>query len=182
MPKKTGPAPSLPLLKEFLAYNPEDGLFRWLKRANQNGSAEAGSVAGSPRDDDAGYIRIKLKGVFYQAHRVAWLYIHEEWPPEEIDHINGDPSDNRIVNLRCATPSQQGANRKRRSDNQSGYKGVYWHKPTSKWLAYIYRGGPRIDLGYFDDPAMAHAAYISAAESLFGEFAYDGVSNRAEMV
>lgn len=180
MSKKMGLPPSIELLKEFLDYNPQDGLFRWLKRANQNGSAEPGTIAGGP-SGDASYIRIRLKGRFYKAHRLAWLYVHGEWPPE-IDHINGDTGDNTIANLRPATPSQQAANRKLRSDNTSGYKGVYWHKPKSKWLAYIYQRGSRVNLGFFDDPAIAHAAYVSAAKSLFGAFAYDGVSNRMEAI
>jgi len=88
-----------------------------------------------------------------------------------VDHINGDPFDNRKCNLRICEPIQNWWSRKKRSDNTSGFKGVTWSKRNSKWNARIKKFGKRISLGYFDTPQEAHAAYCKAADEMFGEFA-----------
>ena len=113
-----------------------------------------------------GYIVVRVDLVLHQAHRLAWLYVHGSWPVDQIDHINCDPSDNRICNLREATPAQNQANT--RSYAKSGFKGV--RKNFSKWNAYI--GGRTFKhLGSFDTPEEANAAYLTAARARSGEFA-----------
>lgn len=88
-----------------------------------------------------------------------------------VDHINGDPLDNRKCNLRICEPIENWRSCKRRKDNTSGYKGVSWSKSNKKWNARIKHEGKRISLGYFVTPEAAHAAYCKAADELFGEFA-----------
>jgi len=91
-----------------------------------------------------------------------------------VDHINGDPLDNRRQNLRPATPSQNQANRTKyqgRRGVTSRYKGVCWHRKDKKWMARIYRDGKQIYLGGFDCEIEAAKAYDSAALEIFGEFA-----------
>ena len=89
----------------------------------------------------------------------------------EGDHINGDSLDNRRENLRLASHTENVRNKKRGRNNTSGYKGVYWDSFTNKWMAAITHNYKFINLGRFDDPEVAHAAYLSAAQSLFGDFA-----------
>lgn len=84
------------LVRSFLSYDPETGEFRWLLR--KGWERGAGRVAGSKKR--RGYVDIGILGTVYQAHRLAWLHYHGEWPKQQIDHINRVRDDNRIVNLR----------------------------------------------------------------------------------
>jgi len=154
-------------LRRVLRYDMDTGEFVWLLALSRN--VEAGSKAGCLRQD--GYRVICVGRRRYPEHRLAWLYVHGEWPPDDIDHINGDRADNRLANLRLATRTMNNGNSKRRTDNTSGHKGVYWNAQRGKWQAKIRRKGVEKHLGLFDDKAAAAAAYRRAAESLFGEFA-----------
>lgn len=149
-------------LKELLHYDPETGAFTWI--VDRRGKAQAGTIAGCV--EPQGYIRIRIKNKLYKAHRLAWLYTYGIWPKDQIDHINGVRNDNRICNLREASNAENCQNADIRSDNTSGYIGVYWNKRTSKWVANI-----RVDyklkrLGLFDTPEEAYAAYLKAKEAL----------------
>lgn len=93
---------------------------------------------------------------------------------ELVDHANGNPLDNRRANLRLATRSQNMMNRSKNINNQSGFKGVIFHKESGKWRAVINANKKRHRLGLFDTPEEAHAAYCKAAEFLHGEFANFG--------
>jgi len=90
---------------------------------------------------------------------------------EAVDHVNGNPLDNRRINLRLASKSQNAANAKLRSDNSSGYKGVCWSIPGNRWRAYARANGKQIHLGYYDTAEDAHQAYCKFAEEHYGEFA-----------
>lgn len=153
-------------LKEFVKYEPESGAFTWLK---SRGKAAKGRAAGSLNRD--GYLRICIDGVRYSAHCLAWLYVKGTFPEDQIDHINGIRSDNRICNLRLATRSQNQCNSRRNSRNKSGYKGVHWSKHDKVFRASIEVNGKKIGLGAFHDAISAHAAYCVAAKKYFGEFA-----------
>jgi hypothetical protein len=83
-----------------------------------------------------------------------------------IDHINGVSSDNRICNLREATISENGQNRKRGKNNTSGFTGVSWHKSKNKWCSQIRVNGDLIALGSFDTPQEANDAYLLAKSKL----------------
>lgn len=91
--------------------------------------------------------------------------------PDEVDHINRNPLDNRRSNLRLATSSQNAFNRSQRPDNTTGYRGVSWHKVVQKWAAKICYCGKQKHLGVFDTPEEAALVYDSAAIELHGEFA-----------
>jgi hypothetical protein len=137
-------------LKHRLSYDRDTGGFRW---RNPVGSrVRAGDSIG--KATDYGRVRIALDHRNYKAHHLAWLYVHGEWPPMEIAHINGDPSDNRIANLRLATES--------RCKKPSGKKGVSWHKIGNKWQAQIKIKGKTCHLGLFTTVEAAHAAYVDA--------------------
>lgn len=110
----------------------------------------------------------------YFAHRLAWFYVRGEWPPAEIDHINCDPSDNRISNLRPATRTENSANTRRPRHNSSGVKGVAWDKTRRKWMAFCSFGGKFTNLGRFSTREQAAAAYFARASSVNGAFARAG--------
>jgi len=105
---------------------------------------------------------------FYYGHRLAWWLHYGKWPTGEIDHINGNKSDNRIVNLRLATRGQNVDNRKK---HRTGPKGAFRFKRGPKWTAQIRHDGVKYHLGVFDDERIAHEAYCEAARRLKGEFA-----------
>ena len=156
----------LDYLKAVLHYDPDTGLFTYLVK---RGQCIPGRIAG--KKSKHGYWRVSVDRVLYSAHRLAWFYVNEEWPTGDIDHVNRDKLDNRIRNLRLATPSQNGANTAVKSRNTSGFKGVTWHKSCKKWQAAIKVAGKNIHLGLWDDPKEAHAAYVAAANEHFGEYA-----------
>lgn len=92
---------------------------------------------------------------------------------EQIDHINNKKNDNRKINLRKVTDSQNNMNRKLRSNNTSGVTGVYWDKSSQKWFAQIVANKEKKFLGYFNDFNDAVTARKDAEEKYFGEFSYD---------
>lgn len=152
--------------RELLHYDRETGIFTW---ALSRGSISAGSRAGNA--DASGYIRIRIDRVLHHAHRIAWLIVHGAFPAVEIDHRNGIRSDNRIVNLREATRTQQLWNKAIQSNNRSGFKGVTFYQRDSVWVATIAYGGRSHHLGRFPTAEIAHAAYAERARRVFGEFA-----------
>jgi hypothetical protein len=109
-----------------------------------------------------GYRHIELKGKSYRIHRLIWMYLHDRWPTEMIDHINGNKLDNSIVNLREVTAKQNAENRNC-VQAISGMKGVI---PTTKgrWKASIGHNGKVIYLGTYDSKQEAHNIYCKAAQ------------------
>ncbi len=88
----------------------------------------------------------------------------------QVDHRHGNGLDNRRSNLRVATGLQNSRNARIRKDNSSGFKGVSWNKSARKWHARIKVDGSRINLGNYETPEAAHAAYAKASAELHGEF------------
>ena len=153
-------------LRELLRYDPGTGDFTCLV---DRGKAKIGTVAGTINPE--GYVIIEIDHRSYRAHRLAWLYMTGEWPKGQVDHRDGSRAYNAWSNLREATQTQQNGNRGVDRRNTSGLKGVSWHKHSQRWRATILFEGRCRHLGYFDEKAVAHEAYCTAARQLFGEFA-----------
>ena len=154
--KKANPIPSE--IKEYLEYDSCSGVITWKVKRNRN---EPGSLAGCTAP--VGYIKIGFKQKEYYAHRIAWFLYYGEDPGENlIDHINRIKTDNRIVNLRLATKSQNAINQPA--------KGFSYYKHRKKWVAYITHRGVKHSLGYFDCPLIARLAYEDKKRELCGEF------------
>ena len=142
-------------VRELLDYDKETGIFMWKSTAR---GIKADRVAGCKTDVR---VLIGIKRKLYKAHRLAWLYVHGVYPPDMIDHIDGNPGNNRLKNLRLATNAENGQNRKKaRSDSSTGLIGVTPHKPSGLFRASIKYGGKRHSLGYYKTPEEAHQAYL----------------------
>lgn len=142
-------------VREVFTYNPATGDF-----------CKAGKPVGYITGP--GYVYLSIDGKSRLAHRLAWLYVHGEFPKHQIDHINGVRTDNRIDNLRDVAPRVNNENRRRvRSDNKSSrMTGVSWHVHSAKWRARIWQKGTEHRLGLFDTPEDASAAYLEAKRRL----------------
>ncbi len=153
-------------LKTQLHYNPETGIFIRLISGGNN-KYKVGSVAGG--FDALGYIAINISGKKYKAHRLAWFYIHGEWPKDKIDHINCIRSDNKIKNLRESTQQENCFNSCKRKNNKTGYKGVVLTK-TGKYKACATLNYKNINLGYYENAKDAYMAYINFAKKNHKDF------------
>lgn len=153
--------------RERLDYDPETGIFLWKWRdsVKRQLNTRAGKIAGCANRD--GYLLIMVDGVPHRAHRLAWLIVTGEWPVDQIDHVNGDPADNRVANLRAVNHAENMRNQAMPRNNTSGVVGVARHKATGKWVAYIYANGSRLCLGSFTAKTDAIAAR-RAAEITYG--------------
>lgn len=154
------------IVRADLAYDPMTGVFTWTaRRVGVSHGAKVGIV------NKHGYVVIPLRRVQFHAHRLAWAHYFGAFPTGQIDHINGDKADNRIANLRLASPSQNKANTKAQKNNGHGSKGVFWSKKDGRWIARIQKSGIRRSLGSFLSYDAAVSAYETAAREMFGEFA-----------
>lgn len=159
-------------LRELYHYDLETGIF-----INKTGP-RCGRPVHRKTPSIGSYVRIRIavspgKYERFRAHRLAWQYVYGDIPSGiEVDHINRDPSDNRICNLRLATHAQNTMNQTVHSNNRIGMKGVSMQK--GRYRAQIDIAGKTISLGTFDTPEQAHKAYCAAAKRSFGAYASDG--------
>ena len=137
--------PSKEYLSQLFEYR--DGNLFW--KVQKSYRTKIGQKAGTKSTN--GYYNIRVDGVLHKLHRIIYV-LHFDFVPEQLDHIDGDPSNNRIENLRPCNYSENGRNRTKQKNNTSGYKGVSFHKHTNKWIAFCDGKG----LGYFDTPEKAY--------------------------
>ena len=148
-------------LKELLHYDPETGVFVWkVAHPRVRAGGRAGSIS------SRGYVRIRISGKDYWAHRLAWLYIHGDFPKNEVDHKDGDKTNNRIDNLRDCTHAQNHQNRVSMPGSSSKYPGVSWYKNSKKWRAKIVLHGKDKYLGLYESEVDAYKAYCKAKYEL----------------
>ena len=118
--------------RELFNYSPETGVISWSKTSGPR--SQKGAEAGWSQ---AGYRRIQADGEMYMSHRVAWLLAYGDWPFAQIDHIDGNRTNNRLENLREASHLENMKNKKTYTTNKSGVVGVYWAADREKWRARI---------------------------------------------
>lgn len=140
---------------DLLSYDQKTGEFRWSVNATKRVALKRAGAY-----DKHGCLNIKINGRSYMAHRIAWFFSYGKWPDGLIDHINGNPSDNRIQNLRDVTASVNQQNQRNAAKrNKTGLLGVC--PKGSKWRAQIVLGGKKVHIGMYPTPEDAHRAYIS---------------------
>ena len=159
------PVEELALLKSCVIYNCETGKLHWHPSGPHRNrkKKEVGSFCF--------YVVCEVFSKSYPGHVLAWMLHHGDWPAGMIDHIDGNPLNNKISNLRLVTASQNSINQKIRADNKSGYKGVRWVANRNKWSAEIRLNGKSTWLGHHDTMEDAAKAYAIASANLHGEFA-----------
>lgn len=160
------------VVRQLLDYDPSTGVLVW--RVNRGKLRNVGKQAGCTHNTSTEGYRAHTIGVFgrnYRAHRLAWLHYYGEWPETSLDHINGDPLDNRICNLRECTIPQNLANTTVKKNSLTGTKGVHFDKSRGLYSARIRVGGKRLMLGRYRTQDEAAAAYATAALAAHGEFA-----------
>jgi hypothetical protein len=160
-------------LREVISYDAETGVFVWAKRPHVRYEKEAGYVYksnGSNPENPIFYRRICVDGCAYLAHRLAFLYMTGHFPAGVVDHINNDGTDNRWINLREASPSQNQWNRRLSRNNSSGVTGVYFDRSRNNWRSFIYINNKCRELGRYPSKDTAIKARIHAETLHFGEF------------
>lgn len=154
-------------LKELINYDPDTGEIRWKKGRP---GASSGNLAGTLKP--SGYVIVLIKRKLYRAHRIAWFYMTGEFPTKEIDHINGNKSDNRFCNLRLADKTQNNWNKKVRKDSKVGIKNVLYFPNFKKYYVRINANKQKHQFGPFD--TIEEAAKVAEAQRavLHAEFAH----------
>lgn len=156
--------PTVRRLREFFHYDPDSGLFFWKKLPYKTNRIRLGATAGM----SVGlYMRLKLDGVFFPAHRAALAITSGVWPKSEtIDHLDGNGKNNKLINLREASWAVNQHNRRvPSSSNTTGFLGVVpvpSRQSPKKFRAQISVSRRNINLGYFATPQEAHQAYLAA--------------------
>lgn len=150
-------------LKELFSYDYKTGNFIRLKETS---NVKKGDIAGCLTDQ--GYIRIRILGKKYLSHRLAWLYVYGQFPIKSLDHINGNKTDNRIINLREVTTAENLQNQKKPTGNNktTGLLGASFDKYSNKYKSQICINQKKINLGRFNTPEEAHQAYLTAKREL----------------
>lgn len=173
MTTKARPLPSQEYLNSVLDYCPETGVLTWKHRNERHFKSSgafktwntrfSGRAAGSPHGQ--GYRQINLDGKVYLAHRVIWTMVHGDFGTDDIDHINGNRSDNRLENLRSVSRTVNLRNAATKGVGATGVCGVSLHRSTGKYRAYVGINGKQVHLGFFDDVDSAIAARSKANET-----------------
>jgi hypothetical protein len=146
-------------IKDYLSYDPQVGVFTWLKSLSNR--KKSGSIAGSLAN--TGYYEICYNSQRILSHRLAWFFVYGEMPNGVIDHINGIKTDNRIENLRCVSQMQNAQNTlTAQKCSKTGVRGVYFKSNMNKWIAQITVNKKCNYLGCFTSIEEAKEAYMKA--------------------
>jgi len=151
------------VLKERLEYDPETGLFKRKGYIHYKSTSDwfMGSL------DNLGYLRLKIKSKVYKCHRLAWFYMTGAWPLKEIDHIDGDKTNNRFSNLRDVDRSSNLLNQEKpRKDGKNPYRGITWNRREKKWRASLTVKGILYRLGSHTSAEVARDIYLSKKKEL----------------
>jgi hypothetical protein len=146
----------------------KDGNLYW-KTITGNGSVKVGDKAGSLKKN--GRVVVSISNHVYFLHRIIFFY-HHGYFPQMIDHINRDPLDNRIENLRECTWAENNRNRAKIKTRTSQFKGVSWSSRLHRWEVGIKVNGKSIRIGHSKNEHEAAEMYNNSAKYYFGEFAY----------
>lgn len=165
------------LARELLDYDPDTGVLTWRQRPREMFSRHqdwatwnkrfSGARAGWVTTDARWGYQARSIGILGRKmleHRVVWVWMTGDVPPEQIDHENRDATDNRWSNLRASNSIANGHNQSKRKSNKSGYTGVSWEARSGKWRAQCRNGGNSKHLGYFEDPCLAYLAVLEFRE------------------
>jgi len=154
------------LLHDLFEYR--DGELFWKKTGKgRRLDLKAGNLRPDGRTD------IYLQNKLYRSHRIIYMMFYGEMP-EEIDHIDGNPKNNKIENLRKVKHSENMQNVKLTKANTSGVKNVHWFKRDNTWQVQLRVNGLRKHIGYFDDFEFAALVATEARNKYHGEFANHG--------
>ena len=177
---KPGNLPAAELLRDLLEYNPETGALTWRERRAKHYPHVSGktpehcaavfnsSFSGKPAFTNVSKNGYRTGSIFnhhYYAHRVIWKLVHGS-DPLDIDHVNGDRTDNRLCNLESKPRGENLKNRRLSRNNTSGFHGVWRDASRGRWIATIENDGRRINLGRFEEKADAVAARKAAEKAL----------------
>lgn len=164
------------IVYELFDCDPLTGKLYWKRRASRwfaTGRAcsvwnakHATKEAFTYKDCD-GYFMGRIFGKSYFAHRIIYFHSYG-WLPQEVDHLNGKPSDNRIMNLRAVTRAQNQQNRRLQHNNTSGYAGVYFDKQRKVWRGNVWHNGKKHSCGYSETKEGAHIAVLTKRKELGG--------------
>jgi hypothetical protein len=165
-PQKSPPI-DLEKIRQAISYDPDTGVMKWkIKTARTN----IGSVAGTKGSH--GYLCFSVFKRQYLVHRLAWMLHHNivlsKW--EFLDHIDRNKLNNKMENLRLATPKDNNGNVPILSTNTSGYRGVSWDKNKNAWACYLWNKNKKKHLGMFPTAEIAAKVYDKHAKEYFGEY------------
>jgi len=152
-------------IRSTFSYNPKTGSF--VRKNRARGPAPVGQFGS---DNGDGYYKIRFNGKKYFVHVLAWVHFYGAWPLRLIDHIDGNSQNNAITNLRLATHAQNCWNRRRRSDNKVGAKGVCWDKQRHAYRVQLVINGKRVFQKITRDLDDAKALYAAALAEHAGSF------------
>lgn len=168
------------MLRALVQYDPKTGAITWRARPAEMFRTVASwkmwntRFSGKPAFASShpdGYRSGEIFGRAYLAHRVAWAVETGAWPAHDIDHRDGQRSNNRFLNLRNATRAENSRNRQSHANSTSGYLGVSRHSASGKWAAQITASGKKEHIGLFASEVDAARAYDATAIKHFGQFA-----------
>lgn len=158
------------VVRRLFDYDPITGVLTW--RIQSHITVKPGTPAGTL--SAAGYLIVSIGGKKYRGHRLIWLHQFGRWPTKFIDHINGNPGDNRLANLRDVSCVASSANTRAHRDSASGLKGVFGGSDRKTWQAKIQVNHVRYCLGSYSTKEEAHEVYCLAADLLNGAYANHG--------